>query len=75
MNIASHSEVPHADQLMHVGLRAFFNIAAAWGLQPDQEMILLGTSDLPMFHAWKQNPISATGNTETLERISFILGI
>jgi len=75
MNIAPHSELPHADQLMHVGLKAFFNIAAAWRLQPDQEMVLLGITDLPMFHAWKQNPMSATVSTDTLERISSILGI
>ena len=75
MNITPHAELPHADRLMHAGLKAFFNIATAWRLQSDQEMLLLGITDLSMFHAWKQNPMTATGNAETLERISAILGI
>lgn len=56
-----------------VALKAFFGITAKWGLTSEQERILLGTSKAT-FYRWKQH-LDGTLTTDTLERISYILGI
>ncbi|MBC3879685.1 DUF2384 domain-containing protein [Undibacterium sp. FT79W] len=64
-----------SQQLSGVGLKTFFNIASAWKLKNDQEMILLGSPGRSNFYNWKRNPSAANLNRDTLERISYILGI
>ena len=54
-------------------LRAFFGIADLWGLSVDQQMALLGVTARSTFFQWKKN--GATLPKDTLERISYILGI
>lgn len=61
--------------LFSVGLEAFFNIAKAWGLNAEQEAILLGCPAPPTFSSWKTDPYSCEVNKETLVRLSYILGI
>ena len=61
--------------LFRVGLEAFFNIAKAWGLNAEQEAILLGCPAPPTFSSWKTDPHSIELNRDALERISYILGI
>ena len=56
-----------------VALKAFFNITAKWALTSDQEMILLGVAK-STFYAWKEKRNGALSK-DTLERISYILGI
>jgi hypothetical protein len=55
-------------------LRTFFRIAALWELSVDEQMTLLGVAARSTFFKWKKE-----GNTtlprDTLERISYILGI
>lgn len=55
-------------------LRAFLRIADLWGLSTDQQMILLGVSARSTFFKWKKSGGSALSK-DTLERISYILGI
>lgn len=55
-------------------LRAFFNIAGLWGLSNDKQMILLGVTARSTFFKWKKDPDVNLGR-DTLERISYILGI
>ena len=55
-------------------LRAFFRIAALWGLSVDDEMALLGVTARSTFFKWKKDP-NAVLPKDTLERISYILGI
>jgi hypothetical protein len=62
-----------SQQLSGVGLKTFFNIASAWKLKNDQEMILLGSPGRSNFYNWKRNPSAANLNRDTLERISYIL--
>jgi hypothetical protein len=62
-------------QMSSVGLKTFFNIASAWKLTNDQEVILLGSPSRSNFYNWKRNPSAANLNRDTLERISYILGI
>lgn len=60
-------------QLSAAGLRTFFNIAEAWGLNRTEQRRLLGDPPTTTFHRWQR------GNTEVgrdvLERLSYVLGI
>lgn len=57
------------------GLRAFFNIAQAWGLNTDEQMTLLGSPGRSTFFKWKSAPENADLKRDTLERLSYLLGI
>lgn len=56
------------------GLKAFFNIMKAWGVKDTDAMVLLGSPARSTFYKWKNNP-DVTLPHDTLERISYILGI
>lgn len=55
-------------------LRTFFRICDLWGLTVDQQMTLLGLTSRSTFFKWKKSPIVALPR-DTLERISYVLGI
>jgi len=55
-------------------LRTFFKIAELWGLDADQQMVLLGVTARSTFYKWKKDAEAALPK-DTLERISYILGI
>ncbi len=55
-------------------LRTFFRIAEAWGLDIEEQMALLGQPARSTFFNWKKDP-DVTLPKDTLERISYILGI
>ena len=55
-------------------LRTFFRIAALWKLSVDEQMALLGVTARSTFFKWKKGP-NAVLPKDTLERISYILGI
>ena len=55
-------------------LRTFFRIAELWKLSVDDQMALLGLSARSTFFKWKKNPDTVLPR-DTLERISYILGI
>lgn len=71
----------HADKIIHapranksaIALKAFFGITQKWQLTSEQERILLGTSRAT-FYRWK-NDRDGSLTPDTLERISYILGI
>lgn len=54
-------------------MRAFLRIADLWGLSVDQQMILLGVTARSTFFKWKKS--GAALPKDTLERISYVLGI
>jgi len=64
----------HHEQLSSTALTAFFNIANKWGLNAEQEQILLGMPARSTFFKWKKN---RDGNLshDVLERVSYIMGI
>jgi len=66
---------PSRRDLSAAGLRAFFNIARDWGLNTDEQMVLLGTPGRSTFFKWKSAPESADLKRDTLERLSYLLGI
>jgi hypothetical protein len=66
---------PSSRDMAAAGLRAFFNIANDWGLNTDAQMVLLGTPGRSTFFKWKSAPESADLKRDTLERLSYLLGI
>ena len=66
---------PNSRDLSAAGLRAFFNIARDWGLNTDEQMVLLGTPGRSTFFKWKSAPEGADLKRDTLERLSYLLGI
>ena len=60
------------------GLRAFYGIAREWGLTADEQMTLLGGIPSSTFYHWKKQVVpkgDISLGRDTLERISYILGI
>lgn len=55
-------------------LRTFFRIADLWGLTTEEQMILLGVTARSTFFKWKKDPGTVLPK-DTLERISYILGV
>jgi hypothetical protein len=66
---------PSSRDLSAAGLRAFFNIARDWELNTDEQMVLLGAPGRSTFFKWKSAPEAADLKRDTLERLSYILGI
>ncbi len=55
-------------------LRTFFRIAGLWDLSVAEQMALLGVTARSTFFKWKKNSDTALPK-DTLERISYVLGI
>jgi hypothetical protein len=55
-------------------LRTFFGIAQAWQLAPREAMTLLGLRSRSTYHVWRDGK-SGPLPRDTLERISYVLGI
>lgn len=73
---ASHpTQASKPPTLSAAGLRAFFNIARDWGLSGDEQMVLLGSPGRSTFFKWKSAPETAELKRDTLERLSYLLGI
>lgn len=73
MNKLPNSKPATAVNKNAVALKAFFAIAQKWQLNSEQERVLLGTPTAT-FYRWKHQMNGALSQ-DTLERISYILGI
>lgn len=73
--VATTPPKPTRRDLSAAGLRAFFNIARDWGLSTDEQMVLLGAPGRSTFFKWKSAPEIADLKRDTLERLSYLLGI
>jgi len=69
-----HQHQPIPDNAGPAALRTFFNILQRWHLGPQAGQTLLGTPGSTYFR-WKKQPNQAQVSADTLERISYILGI
>jgi uncharacterized protein (DUF2384 family) len=69
-----NAPIRHKPALGPAGLRSFFRIAEQWQLSTDEQMKLLNVPP-STFHGWKAKPGVARLHHDTLERISYILGI
>ena len=68
---------PSKDRLRDLApptLRTFFALAQVWNLSEDEQMKLLGVASPVTLRAWKGGSCSAV-SSETIERISYLLGI
>jgi len=63
-----------ADRLSGPALRTFFRIADEWKLSSDEARTLLGSPPRSTFFVWKKTGHGQLGR-DTLERVSYILGI
>lgn len=61
--------------LSTAGLKAFFNICGSWKCTSEEMMILLGISSRSTFFKYKKNSAKVHLQSDTLERISYILNI
>jgi hypothetical protein len=68
------AEPPAPQALAGPALRTFFRIAEAWKLRPEQARRLLGQPARSTFFQWKQAGDGQLSR-DTLERISYVLGI
>ncbi len=69
------STPPTNKSMSAAGLRAFFNIARGWGLNAEEQMVLLGAPGRSTYFKWKSAPENADLKRDTLERLSYLLGI
>jgi hypothetical protein len=79
LTIASRQRDPQArpsnpSALGGPGLRAFANIAEAWGLTVNEQLVLLGIASRSTFFKWRRER-SPRLPRDTLERLSYLLGI
>lgn len=77
MSAKERRNIPKAYSAQEIGeaaLRGFFGIAEAWGLGTADQITLLGKPSRSGFFAWKKDPAVAL-SADTLERISYLLGI
>ena len=65
---------PPADTLGPPALRGFFRLAEAWKLRVAEQRRLLGDPPESTFYKWKREQGGSPGR-DTLERISYLLGI
>jgi hypothetical protein len=63
-----------AGALGGAGLRAFVNIAEAWGLSVAEQLTLLGIGSRSTFFKWRREREPRLP-ADTLERLSYLLGI
>ena len=71
---ASTAKTLGRQDLTGPALRTFFRIAEAWSLKEQEQMRLLGLESWSTFQSWKRGAVAAVPK-DTLERISYILGI
>src|SRR5690349_15578427 len=65
---------PSLQSLGGPGLRAFVNIAEAWGLNIAEQLQLLGIGSRSTFFKWRRETAPRLPR-DTLERLSYLLGI
>lgn len=71
---ALHHRLAPAEEMSGPALRAFFNMAERWNLRISEQRRLLGEPPESTFYKWKRHQDGALGR-DTLERISYLLGI
>ena len=74
MAVAELDSETNAADLGGPALRTFFNLAKAWDLSEQEQMKLLGLNSRSTLHAWKSGRVRKVSR-DTLERISYLLGI
>lgn len=66
---------PDRRALSGAALRGFFRLAGLWGLSVEEQLVLLGQTSRATLYNWKKAPDGVALPKDTLERISYLLGI
>jgi hypothetical protein len=74
MTTAAQPQEPSRKMLSPPALRAFFRLSELWQLSVAEQMTLLGITARSTFFKWKKN-VDVELPKDTLERISYLLGI
>jgi len=74
-NLAQHQTQPDPKRVASAALEAFFNLSAHWKLSVAEERALLGSPPESTFYKWKAEKTTGRLSRDTLERISYLLGI
>ena len=61
--------------IANAALQAFFNLTKIWGLSSTEERTLLGAPQESTFFKWKATKSAHRLSKDTLDRISYLLGI
>ncbi len=72
---ARHQVQPDAKRVTSAALQAFFNLSTHWKLSVAEERALLGSPPESTFYKWKAEKSASRMSRDTLERISYLLGI
>ena len=62
-------------ELSPAGTCAFLRISDAWGLAAEEQRVILGSPSRSTFRRWSTSPERLVLRADTLERISYVLGI
>jgi len=75
MNTALQENEISKKELIHIALKAFFNITSLWGLTAEENKIFLGLDKISsVYFNWKRN-LNGMLSNDQLDRISYIVGI
>lgn len=75
MSMPQPQASPNPQRVASAALQSFFNLSERWGLSPAQERILLGDPPASTFFKWKAEKRAGRLGRDTLDRVSFLLGI
>jgi len=75
MSMPQPQPSPNPQRVASAALQSFFNLSQRWGLSPAQERILLGDPPASTFFKWKAEKRAGRLGRDTLDRVSFLLGI
>ena len=73
--IPQNSSQHDPKRIASAALQAFFNLSARWKLSVSEERTLLGSPPESTFFKWKAEKTATRMSRDTLERISYLLGI
>ncbi|MDX2464432.1 MAG: MbcA/ParS/Xre antitoxin family protein [Porticoccus sp.] len=74
-NLTKRSPQLDPRRIGSVALQAFFNLSGHWNLSVAEERTLLGAPPESTFYKWKSEKTAGRLSHDTLERISYLLGI
>jgi len=72
--VPSETQSYSAQEVSEAALKGFFHLAERWRLDTREQLALLGQPPRSTFFAWKKGT-KAVLSQDTLERISYLLGI
>lgn len=75
MQVTQTQSKPDPRRVASAALQVFFSLSNRWGLQAKDERILLGEPASSTFFAWKAEKSAKKLDRDTLDRISYLMGI